>query len=875
MDIDQFFTHGPDGPFRAHQVFTNREAHLDVLRRRLASHATRRWPTPQLLDFNRPAENVAAFAGEGGIGKSTLVRHAVKLAVGSEWEELPEHRAAAVIDFDDSASSSFENIILRVRAALAPLCKRWPAFDLALAVYWERKHPGESLTGFLDRSTLAGSRRMAEQVGGALDELLGGFGLVSVAYRAIELLGSRAVKANRLKRLRQELPALQPILDEPDPDRMLGYLPVLLAADLESGRTSRDALAICLLDTFENVQRLPAERGGLEDLVSRLVYLMPNVFFAVASRRPLQWHEPVRSVGLTYGGEGRWPGLAGDDQLPLDGFDELDADRYLTTRLTVDDQPAIPAPVRERIVAGAAGSPLYLALSSNLYQQYLARGETPPPEEFGHPFPELVLRTMRDLSAGDRDLLRAAALLEAFDATILRAVLPYARERTVDAFLTRQFVRHDPSVWPAYRLHANLRKGVRDCDELTTDGWTASERRDRALVAVDHLTTVATSVWDDDSALPLRERGLRAVAAFLLGLHASAEHGLEPDGLGVMAYTLRELGHWQVLTSLPAYAEHPELARLVAVARLAAYPERNAAEGYAAMRKAAGDRLSDYLRFELGSRAHFIGELAAADDYFEGIADGSPLGVGALFGLAGNAMRRSDYERVAALMTRAPQSRLDRIRVNDMLGHVELHNARFAESAALFAEALEQAEQANSPLWAARGARHLAQATMWYDPEATLRLVPRARELNYSAGELNGVAQCDLAAATAHAYRGEWERAGELLAAARRRFTELGATRELLPVDPLEVLHCTALGRHDDAVEITSRLAAAQAEGQPLCVPVWVAVSALWTERPELCDFATIGWLDSAEQARARWSEPLRRLQAVAPGNMGGMEASE
>ncbi len=32
MDIDQFFTVGPDRPFQAHSVFTNRETHLDVVR---------------------------------------------------------------------------------------------------------------------------------------------------------------------------------------------------------------------------------------------------------------------------------------------------------------------------------------------------------------------------------------------------------------------------------------------------------------------------------------------------------------------------------------------------------------------------------------------------------------------------------------------------------------------------------------------------------------------------------------------------------------------------------------------------------------------------------------------------------------------------
>jgi hypothetical protein len=869
VDIDQFFTVGPDRPFQAHSVFTNRETHLDVVRRRLAELAAQPRPVEHLVDFQRPADNIVTLIGEGGIGKSTLSRHVVKLVVGEGGQDLPEHRAAAVIDFADSASMSFETALLRVRAALAALGRSWPAFDLALAVYWERKHPGESLTGFLKKSSLAGSLQLSEQIGDTVDELLGSAGAVSIAYRVLERIGRSALEASRLRRLRRELPPFEPILDEPDPDRMLGYLPVLLSADLEQLRQKRPSLAVCLLDTFEQVQALPAERGGLEDLVCRLVYLMPNVCFIAASRRPLTWHDPVRSVGLTYGGADRWPGLSGGDQHAIDGFSDGDAEAYLTRRLTVADQPAIPAPVRERIVAGSAGSPLYLDLSANLYQQYLARGEEPAATEFGHPFPELVLRTMRDLSAVDRDLLRAAALLEAFDEGVLRAVLPEVRGRHVEAFLQRQYVRHDPTVWPAYRLHTSLRRGVLDCDEYTTDGWTPRERGERALRAVAHLTEVADSVWDDDADLPLRERGVRSVAGFLLGLGAAAEHGVLPPGLGRMAYTLRELGHWQVLTSLPAYPERSDLARLTATARLAARPGVNAAEGYQAMRDAVGDHRSgaftDYLCFELGSRAHFIGELDAADDYFGAIeADHSPVAIGAVFGLAGNAMRRSEYATVRDLMGRVPASRLDRIRVADMLGNVELHNARFAESALLFTEALDDAERGNAPLWAARASRHLAQAYMWHAPDRTLALVGRARELNQSAGELNGVAQCDMAAATAHAMRGEWQAAESLLAAARRRFTELGATRELLPVDPIEVLHRVATGRMPEAVAITRRLADAARAGRAECVPVWVAVSALWTGQPDLYDFDSIGWLDSAEAARLRWSEPLHRLRTAA-----------
>ncbi|MGI8333681.1 hypothetical protein ACRYCC_27340 [Actinomadura scrupuli] len=428
-----------------------------------------------------------------------------ELAVEGKLHSLPGNRAYAVVDFADPSSSSFEAVLLRVRASLGRLAKSWPAFDVALAVYWERKHPGQSLTAFLSKTSPSESEQMSEQISSTVDQLLGGFGAISVAYRVLKGLGQAATQNVKLKRLRSELPALDPILEEQDPDRMLGYMPVLLAADLERARAKRPALALCVLDTVENIQALSSERGGLEDLVSRLVYLMPNVVFVAASRRPLQWHDPVRGTGLTYGGARRWPGLAGPDQLGLGGLNHAAAEAYLRARLTIDERPAIETPIRERIIAGSAGSPLYLDLSAGLYEQYLGRHETPPVQAFGLVFPELVLRVMRDLSEQDRELLRAAALLEAFDADLLLAVLPQIRRRTVEAFLTRAFIRHDPTVWPPYRLHANLRKSITSGDAHTSDGWTTSERREHVVQAIEHLGRVAAAVWDErpDHPIPL------------------------------------------------------------------------------------------------------------------------------------------------------------------------------------------------------------------------------------------------------------------------------------------------------------------------------------------------------------------------------------
>ncbi|MGI8333680.1 hypothetical protein ACRYCC_27335 [Actinomadura scrupuli] len=63
MGIDQFFSFGPEVPFRANRVFTNREVQIQALHDRFVEHGQRSWPVPELLDFQRAASNVIAVAG--------------------------------------------------------------------------------------------------------------------------------------------------------------------------------------------------------------------------------------------------------------------------------------------------------------------------------------------------------------------------------------------------------------------------------------------------------------------------------------------------------------------------------------------------------------------------------------------------------------------------------------------------------------------------------------------------------------------------------------------------------------------------------------------------------------------------------------------
>ena len=873
MDLDDYFTIGSDESFRRNEVFTDRERYISRFVDRVRKHSAQRFSAAQYTDFRRPANNVLVVHGDGGIGKTTLLDRLCDEFRGLESAALPKRRAAIVVDFADTVNHSFETVVLRMRAALSNLGSRWLGFDTALAMYWERSHPGVPMTTFVRQTRLLQPEHRAEfadQALGVLDNVIGGLGLVGGGLKAIGALGRAIEQSLALRQLKQEFPPFGVILDEPQSEKMLAYLPILLGWDLERQRREHGAEAVILFDTFETVQALPPERGFLEDLLTRTVYLMPNALFVVASRRPLLWHDPVRAVGLQYGGPARWPGLAGAsgmDQDRLNGFADVDGEVYLRARLTdANGEPAIPQPIRERIIAGAGGSPLYMDLSVNLFHSAAARGEELTPEQFGGPFPELVLRIMRDLTAGERDLLRAAALLEAFDADTLAATLPDVRRREIERFVGKSFVRQHDEAWPRFRLHENLRRCVLAADDYTDDGWVTDERAERLDLAFARVIDVGLAVWDaGDDAVVAAEKSRRAVTALLVCLHGALEHRRLPKRLELLSYTVSQLGHWQVLAALPqAEGADPVLRRLIEVARLAGDGTTDALARYTAALSVAGSGghpYDAYVLYELGQLGQTVGALDDCQRYYEALQSApAPLSDAAPWGLAGIAIRQSRLGEALRYVERNASSEMDRTRITDFTGHVYLQGGDFERAAELFGKALAYAQAAGAPLWAAGAIRHRALAMMWIDPAAARQVLPQARELNAAMADTIGLAQCDLAASVVAAGLGEFDEARRLLVQSRQRMLEMGTFE---PVDLAETLICSALGEYEGATVAAQRLANQVRDGDPI-IPAWAAVAALWAGQPDLFDFDSIGWYDSPEAARRRWLRPYERLRALA-----------
>jgi tetratricopeptide (TPR) repeat protein len=874
VSIDDFFLGHADNRITRRYVFTDRSTEQRALLERISSITQSPTDIPRLLDYRHQVVNLNVVYGEGGIGKSALIKH-----VGSSFSANPadSHRAVTYIDFGDFTNHNFEVVLIKIRSALAHLARDWPAFDLAFASYWSRKHPGTNLLRFLDHAGfLSEDERhlIIDQLTSILDAVLGGTGFISAGYRLTALLKQHILQSRRTRHLRDEYPPFSIIVDEPEPDRALGYLPTLLAYDLEQARRRERLQVLCLLDTLEYVQLAKQDKGSIEDLISRLVYLMPNVAFLAASRVSLKWHDLAHSSTLTYGGPDRWPNLAGSahGQFEIVGLDPSSSDELLRESLQIDGATAMPETVRQRIIRGSHGLPLHLELSVNWYRELIQQGRRPEPDQVAESFPDLVFRIMRDLSGDERDLLRASSLLEAFSEQLLTALLPSVRGTHLSRFLERSFIQRSPASWLPYALHDNLRRAVIEYDHLTDDAWTTTEWHLRAGQAVTWIEKQALLVWDSDSSSPTESEaaGRRIVSALLLVANAAVEHGILPTSLGDLAFAASEFGYRRVYSSLPASEDaQTELRRLFVVAHALANTELSPNDVYNKILPhvnfSKSDGYDQFISAEFANVAEVVGHFSEAERAYSSLTNASPeIAYYGRLGLAGNYLRAGKLATALAAVPHPTGHPLRRAATYDLLGHVHLQGGEHRKAADFFQHGHDAAIESGSPVWLARALRHLAMAKMWYDADATLAILPDARDYNEALGERIGLAQCELSEALAWAWKGELARAQDLLNTCENYDLDMQAIGQPWMVQAL----LSKASGDDRAAGSAAEAAYATTYTDASRPTVWLALTCLWADRPDLADFNAIDWYDTADSTRTRWLEPLERMRRVITANL-------
>ncbi|MFD9717587.1 ATP/GTP-binding protein [Streptomyces sp. NPDC059076] len=567
------------------EAFTNRQAQWEFAMAALAEHlrhVNHSAFDPEDVEVAR--DNVVVFHGIGGIGKSTLSRKfeaslADPAQRPTQWGApvLGRTRILPVrIDLARSASPDFEKVVLSVRLALAAIGQPLPAFDLALRRYWEHQHPGDPLEDYLNRGGLAArfGKALPQQMQSALADVAQTLLLPGTVGSAIGQVTGALVGA--LRERRQTVRALAGcarlvdlLESEPDLDS-LSYYPHLLAWELARMPVAKRVTPVILLDAFEEIG--DRTHRDFERLLQRLVWLMPNAFFVITGRSRLQWSDEALQGQLDYTGPTAWPGLAAQDALhartefPAPGRDRQmligdfsfeDCDDYLARRLFADGRPLIGDSIRRVIGQRSHGLPLYLDLCVMRFLELRRGGHTPQPPDFDHDFPALIARTVSDLTAPERHVLRSVSLFSSFDVALATRAAGLSQQAPVLRLVERPFIRETPfALWP-FHLHALVRATIRGADDQTDDRWSPADWQQAASRAFAALG----EQWRDGSD---RDR-LLLVGCLRQGLAIARDYRLDLGWLVEAAWTYVGDSVWEPLD--PA-ASPEEGAAATAVAAL-------------------------------------------------------------------------------------------------------------------------------------------------------------------------------------------------------------------------------------------------------------------------------------------------------------------
>ncbi|MFH8384985.1 tetratricopeptide repeat protein [Kitasatospora sp. NPDC018058] len=874
VNLRAAFMSGLSSTVTAQQVFTNRVDEVAAFNRSVEGlrRTLDEADVSPVVDRAQGRRNVLTLYGVGGIGKTTLSHELERRLLADAAAEGRDDVVTVRVDVSEDGACDIEGLLLRLRAGLGQLGSRWPAFDLALASYWARAHPGEALQDFLDASPAlrraSHSIGLGEQISETVREVdpAGLGGLTGLAQRAA-LATYRAVRDRvREGRLLADCELFAELIEADADYETLSYFPYLLAWDLDHlpwrGRPARRPTVCVFLDTFEVVNG-SADRT-VERLIQRCVYLMPNVLFVITGRNRIDWADAGVGGELDFTGPQHWPNLhfSNDTVEPrqhLVGYlSDSDANSYLSEALTRDGEPAMPAEVRRRIIAGGQGLPLYLDLSVSHYAALLARGGQPSAADFGGSFTAVATRSIRDLPREERDLVRTAALTDRVGADLLRAGQPNVSDGSVARFLRRPFLTHDDAYVLPYALHAALRHAIGEADRTLPDGWSD---RDRSEAAARLLA------WLGERLGP--SSGRAAIAQALeSGLKLSAEHGVFADWMARATQRLVEAGQWSELgAGLPAErAGTPEYRAVLAAIRGVQLRRTGHATravellGSAAEGVRQGSPTAQLVQVHLAHALRNHGDYTKAAEIYRALVGGEFDSVARywlcdfdyLNGRFGTALGSLREQR-----SRGPEDEGERLR---LIGHIWRVNARFDEATAAYAEAIDLARREGLAAAEAKALANLAQTACWSGDTATVSdAAIRARDLLDLVPNPVELVKVRSAEAVAHAVAGDAVAAVEAVGGTRQLADGIGYRGGHNLADVAQILLGVIDGDHDGARRTRAELDARTRRSGGNTY--WVPIVTSWIEGvPQAVELdPRVEWVDGAAVSLGRWAEVAAR----------------
>ncbi|MFE4973284.1 hypothetical protein ACFRAR_14355 [Kitasatospora sp. NPDC056651] len=891
VNLRAAFMSGLASSVTAQQVFTNRVDEVAAFERSVESLARTldEAEVSPVMDRAQGRRNVLTLYGVGGIGKSTLSQELERRLLADAAAGGRDDVVTVRVDLAEDGACDIESLLLRLRAGLGQLGSRWQGFDLALASYWARAHPGEALQDFLDASPAlrraSRSIGLGDQITQTVQEVdpAGLGGLAGLAHRAA-LATYRAVRDRvREGRLLADCELFAELVEADADYETLSYFPYLLAWDLDRlpprGRPARRPTVCVFLDTFEVVNG-HADRT-VERLVQRCAYLMPNVLFVITGRNRVDWADAGTGSELDFTGPQCWPNLhyRNDTVEPrqhLVGYlSDSDADSYLREALTRDGEPAMPAEVRRRIIEGGQGLPLYLDLSVSHFAALLARGGQPSPADFGGSFTAVATRSIRDLPREERDLVRTAALTDWVGADLLRAGQPGASYGSVARFLRRPFLTRDDACAMPYALHAALRHAIGEADRTLPDGWS---ERDREEVAARLLGWLGRRIGPSDGRVTIAQ-------VLESGLKLSAAHGVFEDWMARATQRLVDAGQWTDLgaglaaertgfapdradraglaaerTGTPEYQAVRAAIRGVQLRRTGRAAEAVELLGAAAEGVRRGSATAQLLRIHLAHALRNHGDYTEAAEIYRTLVGGEfdtaarywLCDFDYLNGRFGTALGSLREQR-----SHGPEDEGERLR---LIGHIWRVNARFEEASVVYTEAIELARREDLAAAEAKALANLAQTACWAgDTTAVADAAARARDLLDLVPNPVELVKIRSAEAVAHAVAGDAAAAVAAVGGTRRLADGIGYRGGHNLADVARILIDVLGDDRDGARRTRAELDARTRRSGGNTY--WVPIVTSWIEGvPKAAEHdLRVDWVDGPAESLGRWAAVAAR----------------
>ncbi|MDA0632134.1 tetratricopeptide repeat protein [Nonomuraea sp. MCN248] len=858
LNLRAAFALGLASPISAQQIFTNRVSEIGAFDRSIEVLASRLEAAEisPVTDRRVPRWNVLVYYGVGGIGKTTLSTELERRFMSQD------ERAAVRVDFAESAVPDVESYVLRLRAGLGHLARRWPAFDLALCAYWERAHPGRPLEEFINGDSMLSRTSQAiglpEQITGTIAEVIGVLpGVGEVTHRVGSLLYNKAAKAIANHRTLKRCELLGELLEADADVETLSYFPYLLAWDLDRLPEPHPRAAV-FLDTYENAGG--RHHRDFERFLQRSVFLMPNVLFVITGRNRIDWADVDE---LDFPGPERWPGLHADNRgeeprQHLVGYLSADdADDYLRSAMVRDDTPVMDAAIRERIVAAGSGLPLYLDLAVTRYLDLLARGRMPTAEDFGQPLRTVAARVLRDLGQHERELLRTAALLDTFDLGMLGAGCPATPDAALRTFKDRSFLEVDPA-WPwPYSLHQVLREALREADVDLADSWSSRERAEVADRLTAHLGQVCTAA---------AARGDRntEVAAFRQALLLCAYTDRFPYWLVDAAQRLLLSGRWNHFPDFP----QPQTAASALLLGLRGARERRSGQleqAIAATEQALAlqpeeDRLRHFLLLHHAHALRVAGRYAHAAEHYLTLTTTGANGFATEAGywLADYRFLVGDFGAALASLDALGEQHEELMgEILRLRGHVYRVNALFANAESVYRRALALARDSANFGAEGKALTDLIQTLAWQRPREALRLLPDAQRINETISNQIELVKLHAATAVALVNQARYDEAEQEIARGLTLTIDCGY--------PGGEIWCWSARAYSSAVRASEdEHATATAHLTQITATLggnrfWGQIAAWWNPSGNGAAFGDIDWIDGTDATRRRWTAIIPR----------------